>query len=71
MRILLVRHGQTDWHNPKRAQGWTEVPLNDTGRAQATALGEALKGETIDRVIVSDLGRAQDTARALGRPYET
>lgn len=71
MRLLLVRHGQTDWHDPKRAQGWTDVPLNETGRAQAAALGRALEGERIDRVLASDLGRAQDTARALGRAYET
>ncbi len=70
MRLLLVRHGQTDCHNPKRAQGWTDVPLNATGRAQAAALALALKDETIDRILVSDLGRAQDTARALGRPFE-
>lgn len=71
MRLLLVRHGQTDWHDPKRAQGWTDVPLNETGRAQAALLGAALQSETIDRVLASDLDRAQDTARALGRPYET
>ena len=71
VRLLLVRHGQTDWHDPKRAQGWTDVPLNDAGRAQAAALGLALRDEPIDRVLASDLGRAQDTARALGRPFET
>ena len=71
MRLLLVRHGQTDWHDPKRAQGWTEVPLNDTGRKQAAALAAHLRDERIDRVLVSDLGRAQDTARAVGLPFET
>lgn len=71
MRLLLVRHGQTDWHDPKRAQGWTDVPLNAKGHAQATALAAALKDETIDRIIVSDLGRAQDTAHAFGRFFET
>ena len=71
VRLLLVRHGQTDWHNPKRAQGWTDVPLNATGRAQAAALAAALEDEKIDRVLASDLGRAQDTARALGRNFET
>ena len=71
MRLLLVRHGQTDYHDPKRAQGWADIPLNATGRAQAAALGKALEGEKIDRVIVSPLGRAQETARAVGRPYET
>lgn len=71
MRLLLVRHGQTDYHDPKRAQGWSDIPLNETGRRQADALGRALKGESIDRVIVSPLARAQETARAVGRSFET
>ena len=70
-RLLLVRHGQTDYHDPKRAQGWSDIPLNATGRAQAAALGKALEGERIDRVVASPLGRAQETARAVGRPFET
>lgn len=71
MRLLLVRHGQTDYHDPKRAQGWSEIPLNATGRAQAAGLGDALKNVAIDRIVASDLGRAQETVRALGRPFET
>ena len=66
-----MRHGQTDYHDPKRAQGWSDIPLNATGRAQAAALGKALEGENIDRVVASPLGRAQETARAVGRPFET
>lgn len=71
MRLLLVRHGQTDYHDPKRAQGWSDIPLNATGRLQVAALGKALEGEPIDRVFASDLGRAQETARAIGRPFTT
>lgn len=71
MRILLVRHGLTDYHDPKRAQGWSDIPLNEKGRRQVALLGESLKDERIDRVVASDLGRAQDTARAIGRPFET
>lgn len=70
MRLLFVRHGQTDWNKPARAQGSTDIPLNETGRAQAAALGRALKDEAIDRVLCSDLGRAQETARAVGRIFE-
>ena len=71
MRLLLVRHGQTDWHDPKRAQGHTEVPLNARGKEQAALLGKQYENQTIDRLIASDLGRAQETARALARPIET
>ena len=71
MRLLLVRHGQTDFHDPKRAQGWSDTPLNATGRAQAAALAEVLRDEAFDRILVSDLQRAQDTAKALGKPFDT
>ena len=36
-RVLLWRHGNTDWNNEKLIQGQHDVPLNDRGRAQATA----------------------------------
>ncbi|RYG24340.1 histidine phosphatase family protein [bacterium] len=71
MRLILVRHGQTDFHDPKRAQGHLEVPLNATGKVQAALLAKQYEGIEIDRLIASPLGRAQETARALGRPIET
>jgi broad specificity phosphatase PhoE len=71
MRLILVRHGQTDFHDPKRAQGHSEIPLNATGRAQAQLLAKQYEGVQIDRLIASPLGRAQETAKALGRPIET
>lgn len=66
-----MRHGQTDFHDPKRAQGHTDVPLNATGKSQAELLARQYEGVQIDRLIASPLGRAQETARALGRPIET
>ncbi|HEY7604742.1 MAG TPA: histidine phosphatase family protein [Gaiellaceae bacterium] len=66
--ILLVRHGETDWNVDRRVQGHSDTPLNDTGRAQAQALGEELAGEQIDVVYSSDLLRAHETARLVAAP---
>jgi len=63
MTLFLVRHTQTDWNRePARCQGWAEVDLNETGRAQARDLGRALAGRGIELVVSSHLVRARETA---------
>jgi len=67
--LLLARHGQTnDNLEPIRAQGFTDTPLNDVGRAQAHELAEriASSGLTIGSLWCSDLSRAAETARMVG-----
>jgi probable phosphoglycerate mutase len=65
-RIVAVRHGETDWNRNGRMQGWAPVPLNDTGREQAAAVGEYLAAEyDIDRVHASDLLRARQTTERI------
>jgi len=64
-RLLLVRHGRTQWNAERRYQGQTDVPLDAIGRAQVRALGERLADETLDAVFASTLGRAQSTAAAI------
>jgi broad specificity phosphatase PhoE len=66
-RLLYVaRHGETDWNAQMRWQGHTDVPLNDTGRAQARALAQSLRSlpssGPLAGVVASDLSRAHETA---------
>lgn len=63
--LVLVRHGETEWNRLGRVQGRTDIPLNDTGRAQAEAAGRRLSDARFDAVVASPLARAADTARII------
>ena len=65
LRILLVRHGETDWNSSGRFQGRSDVPLNELGLAQAEALGLALRPERLSGIYSSPLRRALHTARII------
>ena len=62
MKILVTRHGQTDWNVEKRIQGRTDIELNKKGIEQAYKTKENLKNEKIDLIICSPLKRAKQTA---------
>jgi broad specificity phosphatase PhoE len=69
-RLYLVRHGQTEHNRSGLALGRADVPLNDTGIAQAAAVGRALAGEEIAAVYASPLQRAVDTAAEVAARHE-
>ncbi|KQV43667.1 MULTISPECIES: histidine phosphatase family protein [unclassified Rhizobium] len=70
MLIYVIRHGQTDWNAQIRLQGQKDIPLNDTGRRQATGNGQALAallGPEADGFdyVASPLGRTRETMERL------
>jgi broad specificity phosphatase PhoE len=65
LRLYIARHGETDWNVLHRLQGWTDRPLNETGRKQAVALADTLKGIRLDAIYSSTLSRSRDTARTV------
>ena len=65
MLIFFIRHGLTDWNALRRFQGTCDIPLNDTGRAQAQAAASRCAGLHIERIYHSTLLRAVQTAQAV------
>lgn len=64
-RLVLLRHGETDYNSRQRIQGHLDVELSPTGRAQARRVAPHLAGFTPERLLTSDLRRAADTAEEI------
>ncbi len=67
--LWFIRHGETDWNKSRRVQGQTDIPLNETGHAQAAAIASTLAGlhdnlEGFD-LHVSPLKRPRQTMQAI------
>ena len=69
-RIVMIRHGETQWNAERRSQGWLDPPLNDVGKQQAQLLGKHVRARyEFARVISSDSARCTMTADALDLEY--
>ena len=66
-RLVLVRHGQTDYNRDGRLQGQVDIPLNETGIRQAESLAATVTENPPDVVVASPLERAVETARIATR----
>lgn len=65
-RIILVRHGQTEWSRTDRHTGRTDVPLEPEGVRDAELIGARLASESFALVLSSPLQRALETCRVAG-----
>ena len=72
MRLIIVRHGESEWNKIGRYQGQEDAPLSELGRQQAEALARRLQREKLDAIYVSPLQRAGWSAvRAMVRRSQT
>jgi broad specificity phosphatase PhoE len=69
IRLLLVRHGQTEGNVEERYQGRTDTQLNEVGLQQADRLARRLSSEKIDCIYCSDLKRAMQTAERVASAH--
>jgi probable phosphoglycerate mutase len=64
-RLLLVRHGETQWNRETRFQGQIDVPLNETGQRQSQQAAEFLQAIPIDHAVSSPMLRPKETAEII------
>lgn len=69
MKLLIVRHGKTNWNTEKKAAGLTNVDLNEEGISQAKELRDRLKDTHIDVIISSPLARTIKTAEIINENH--
>lgn len=70
MRILLLRHAETEWNQARRYQGWRDIPLSPTGREQAESVARLLAASPLAAVWSSPLTRARETAALIAAPHQ-
>ncbi|TET39500.1 MAG: histidine phosphatase family protein [Dehalococcoidia bacterium] len=70
MRLILVRHGETQWNRENRVLGHTEIKLNEEGRKQVESVALALREEKVAAIYCSPLKRTRETAEAIARFHQ-
>lgn len=67
---FFIRHGETEWNCERRTMGWTDIPLNETGKQQAFSAQRLVKDLGIQTICTSPLQRAHQTAEILNQVLE-
>jgi len=70
MKLILVRHGETEWNVTHRIQGRSDIPLNKKGKEQARKVALRLKSEPIDIIYCSNMKRARQTAAEIRKFHD-
>ena len=65
MKLILLRHGQSQWNLENKFAGWTDIPITEEGKKQAKEAGKNIKGIKIDIAFTSKLQRASETLRIV------
>ena len=68
-RLIIARHGETEYNRKLLCQGWLDAPLNETGQMQAKRLAERLGDDPVARVAASPLKRTRQTAEAVANRH--
>jgi broad specificity phosphatase PhoE len=70
LRLLLVRHGETQWNKESRFQGIRDIPLNENGKKQGQKAADFLKDVEIDFAVTSPLLRPKETAEIILQKHQ-
>lgn len=70
LRIVLIRHGETNWNRNHRFQGRSDIELNEKGRSQAAALALTLRNESLKAIYASPITRAVETAKIINNYHQ-
>ena len=69
-KVIIIRHGETEWHAENRYAGTTDIPLNQRGKTEALQVTERLKNEPLDCVYTSPLQRCFYMADLIAKSHE-
>ncbi|MEM6399751.1 MAG: histidine phosphatase family protein [Cyanobacteria bacterium P01_D01_bin.116] len=70
VRLLLVRHGETEWNQQSKYQGQVDISLNENGKLQSEKVADFLKDISIDKVYSSSMLRAKETAEIILQQHQ-
>ena len=71
MKVILIRHGETDYNLESRIMGWKKIPLNHNGKQQISILAKILDNQySISKMYCSDLLRTKQTAEIINTKLE-